>query len=89
MITHLHRELMHEVWGALLDEEFIDAWNYGIVIECADTYFTKININIMSKPPLRSNTIASLTVAAGRAHRWNVTLTLLQCRTLLGDGMEQ
>jgi hypothetical protein len=36
MITHLRRELMHEVWGALLDEEFIDAWNNGIVIECAD-----------------------------------------------------
>jgi hypothetical protein len=36
LITHLQCELMHEVWNALLDKEFLDAWENGIVIKCAD-----------------------------------------------------
>ncbi|KAF8748110.1 hypothetical protein RHS01_11061 [Rhizoctonia solani] len=36
LITHLRRELMHEVWAHLLDDEFLYAWNNGIVIKCAD-----------------------------------------------------
>ncbi|QRV82607.1 hypothetical protein RhiJN_27833 [Ceratobasidium sp. AG-Ba] len=36
LITHLRRELMHEVWKYLIDADFIDAWNNGIEIECAD-----------------------------------------------------
>ena len=36
IITHCRRELMHAVWNFLLDDEFIYAYKYGIVIRCAD-----------------------------------------------------
>ncbi|KAG8733626.1 hypothetical protein FRC10_012231 [Ceratobasidium sp. 414] len=36
LLTHLRHELMHMVWVALLDDEFIEAWRTGIVILCAD-----------------------------------------------------
>ncbi|KAG8733927.1 hypothetical protein FRC10_012062, partial [Ceratobasidium sp. 414] len=36
LITHLRRELMHAVWVALLDDEFIEAWRTRVVIDCAD-----------------------------------------------------
>ncbi|EUC58746.1 hypothetical protein RSOL_274000 [Rhizoctonia solani AG-3 Rhs1AP] len=36
MLAHLRRELMHEVWGKLLDDRFVDAWVHGYVIKCAD-----------------------------------------------------
>ncbi|KAG8739756.1 hypothetical protein FRC12_016207 [Ceratobasidium sp. 428] len=36
LITHLRRELMHAVWISLLDDEFIDAWKNGVVIDCKD-----------------------------------------------------
>ena len=35
-LTHLHRELMHAVWLTLLDDEFIDAYVNGILIEFID-----------------------------------------------------
>jgi hypothetical protein len=34
--AHCHRELFHEQWKILLDDEFIEAYDHGIVIECAD-----------------------------------------------------
>ncbi|KAJ3749801.1 hypothetical protein EV360DRAFT_97728 [Lentinula raphanica] len=36
LLTHCRRELMHAVWRFLLDDEFLDAWKYGIVIRCHD-----------------------------------------------------
>ncbi|KAG9085486.1 hypothetical protein FS749_004383 [Ceratobasidium sp. UAMH 11750] len=36
LVTHLRCELMHAVWVALLDDEFIEAWRTGVVIDCAD-----------------------------------------------------
>ena len=27
---------MHEVWKVLLDDEFLEAYTYGIVIKCVD-----------------------------------------------------
>lgn len=35
-ITHLKRELMHEVWLLLLDADFMHAYEHGIIIKCAD-----------------------------------------------------
>jgi len=35
-MAHCHRELMHAQWKILLDDEFIDAWEHGIVITCCD-----------------------------------------------------
>jgi len=36
IITHCRRELMHAVWKFLLDDEFIHAYKYGMVIRCVD-----------------------------------------------------
>ncbi|GAB1522320.1 hypothetical protein RhiTH_005434 [Rhizoctonia solani] len=54
LITHLRRELMHEVWAHLLDDEFLYAWNNGIVIKCADgierRVFPRIKIHSIDYP---------------------------------------
>ena len=34
--THCRRELMHCVWKFLLDEDFIHAYKYGMVVKCVD-----------------------------------------------------
>jgi hypothetical protein len=36
ILTHCRRELIHAVWNLLLDEAFIHAFKYGMVIKCAD-----------------------------------------------------
>ncbi|KAF8157741.1 hypothetical protein K438DRAFT_1986355 [Mycena galopus ATCC 62051] len=36
ILTHCRRELMHAVWTLLLDDEFMHAYEYGIVIQCDD-----------------------------------------------------
>lgn len=36
LMTHCHREMMHAQWAILLDDEFIEAYTHGIVIECPD-----------------------------------------------------
>ncbi|KAJ2935345.1 hypothetical protein H1R20_g1749, partial [Candolleomyces eurysporus] len=36
ILTHCRRELMHAVWRMLLDDEFLHAYTYGIVIKCVD-----------------------------------------------------
>lgn len=36
ILTHCRRELMHAVWRLLLDDEFLHAYTYGIVIKCID-----------------------------------------------------
>ena len=36
MMTHLKCELMHAIWELLLDNEFIEAYEHGIVVKCAD-----------------------------------------------------
>jgi hypothetical protein len=36
ILTHCRRELMHGVWKVLLDEDFVHATNYGMVVRCYD-----------------------------------------------------
>jgi hypothetical protein len=36
LMTHSHRELTHAQWTMLLDEEFVLAYEHGIVIMCYD-----------------------------------------------------
>jgi len=36
VLTHCKRELMQAIWKLLLDNEFMTAYEYGDVIECAD-----------------------------------------------------
>ncbi|KAH7918336.1 hypothetical protein BV22DRAFT_1134671 [Leucogyrophana mollusca] len=35
-MTHCHREFLHAQWSALLDSEFLEAYEHGIVITCFD-----------------------------------------------------
>ncbi len=41
ILTHCRREVMHAVWALLLDEEFMHAYEHGIVIECPDGKFRR------------------------------------------------
>ena len=36
LLTHCHRELFHTQWRILLDDEFLQAYEHGIVIMCQD-----------------------------------------------------
>jgi hypothetical protein len=36
LMTHCRRELMHSIWKFLLDDDFIHAYKYGMVVKCAD-----------------------------------------------------
>ncbi|KAF4568042.1 hypothetical protein EYR36_010050 [Pleurotus pulmonarius] len=36
VLTHLKRELMHAVWDKLLSDEFINAYEHGILVQCYD-----------------------------------------------------
>jgi hypothetical protein len=36
LMTHCRRELLHAQWDLLLDEEFIEAYEHGIPIQCCD-----------------------------------------------------
>lgn len=48
LLTHLRRELIHEVWNTLLDDEFLQAWLNGIVICCADGITRRVFPRIFS-----------------------------------------
>jgi hypothetical protein len=36
LLAHLRREVFHEAWRLLLDDEFVHAYEHGIVLHCAD-----------------------------------------------------
>jgi hypothetical protein len=36
ILAHCRRELMHAVWKFLLDDDFLHAYKYGMVIQCQD-----------------------------------------------------
>jgi len=36
ILTHCRRELMQAVWRHLLDDDFIHAYKFGIVVTCLD-----------------------------------------------------
>jgi hypothetical protein len=36
ILTHCRRELIHSVWKFLLDDDFVQAYKYGMVVICAD-----------------------------------------------------
>ena len=35
-MAHCHREVYHAQWAIILDEEFLEAYEHGIVIDCCD-----------------------------------------------------
>ncbi|KAJ3768912.1 hypothetical protein FB446DRAFT_706633 [Lentinula raphanica] len=42
ILTHCNRELYHAVWRHLLDDDFIHAYRYGVVIKCFDGHERRI-----------------------------------------------
>ncbi|KAH9476132.1 hypothetical protein JR316_0011703 [Psilocybe cubensis] len=42
ILTHSRRELMHSIWCHLLDDEFVYAYKYGMVIRCIDGIMRRI-----------------------------------------------
>jgi hypothetical protein len=36
LLVHCHHEAFHAQWEAILDDEFLEAYEHGIVIECCD-----------------------------------------------------
>uniref|UniRef100_A0AAD5VJF2 C2H2-type domain-containing protein n=1 Tax=Leucocoprinus birnbaumii TaxID=56174 RepID=A0AAD5VJF2_9AGAR len=48
VMAHCRRELMHAVWHSLLDEKFLHAYRYGIVIRCIDGVERRIYPRIFS-----------------------------------------
>jgi len=42
LFTHCRKELMHEIWRVLLDDEFLEAYVHGIVLMCADGVLRRI-----------------------------------------------
>jgi hypothetical protein len=36
LLTHCQREMFHEQWKQLLDDEFVEAYCHGIVVTCYD-----------------------------------------------------
>ncbi|KAJ7704598.1 hypothetical protein B0H17DRAFT_921234 [Mycena rosella] len=42
VLTHCRRELMHQVWKLMLDDEFIEAYQHGIVIQCLDGVWRRV-----------------------------------------------
>ena len=41
MLTHCRRELLHAIWMLLLDDEFMYAYEHGIVIKCPDGIYRR------------------------------------------------
>ncbi|KAJ8087428.1 hypothetical protein PM082_006258 [Marasmius tenuissimus] len=41
-LTHLKREIMHAIWALILDDDFMHAYEHGILIQCADGVVRRI-----------------------------------------------
>jgi len=36
ILTHCRRDLMHNVWDQILDDEFVQTYQHGFTMECLD-----------------------------------------------------
>ncbi|KAF5384836.1 hypothetical protein D9615_000907 [Tricholomella constricta] len=48
ILTHCRRDLMHAVWQLILDDDFLYAYEHGIVIECPDGIFRRFYPRILT-----------------------------------------
>ncbi|KDN41261.1 hypothetical protein RSAG8_07530, partial [Rhizoctonia solani AG-8 WAC10335] len=48
LLTHLRRELFHQVWKHILNDEFLHAWRHGVVVHCADGITRRVFPRIFS-----------------------------------------
>ena len=42
LLAHCRRELMHSVWRFLLNDDFLHAYKYGMVVKCSDGVYRRI-----------------------------------------------
>lgn len=47
-MTHCHREFFHSQWKELLDDDFMEAYEHGVVIECCDGIKRRFYLRIFS-----------------------------------------
>ncbi len=47
-MTHCHREYFHAQWKELLDDDFLKAYEHGLVIECCDGVKRRFYIRIFA-----------------------------------------
>lgn len=47
-MAHCHRELTHEQWRLLLDNEFLHAYEHGIVMQCGDGVMRRFHPRIFT-----------------------------------------
>lgn len=47
-MTHCDREYLHAQWKVLLDDEFLEAYEHGVVIECCDGIRRRFYLRIFS-----------------------------------------
>ena len=47
-LTHCHRELLHAQWKILLDDDFLEAYEHGVVIECCDGWKRRFYLRIFT-----------------------------------------
>lgn len=48
IVTHCRRELMHAVWGQILDKDFIASYRHGFVMHCLDGVWRRFYPRIFS-----------------------------------------
>ena len=67
-MAHFHREYFHAQWKELLDDEFLEAYEHGVVIECCDGITRRFYLRIFAysadypekSVPLRFQTLVFL-----------------------------
>ena len=47
-MTHCHREFFHAQWQEILDDEFMEAYEHGVVIKCCDGITRRFYLRIFA-----------------------------------------
>ncbi len=47
-MNHCQREFLHAQWKELLDDEFLEAYEHGVVIECCDGITRRFYLRIFA-----------------------------------------
>ena len=47
-MTFCHHELLHAQWKIILDDEFMEAWEHGIVVACCDRMKRRFYLRIFT-----------------------------------------
>jgi len=73
VLTHCRQELMHAVWKFLLDDEFLHASTYGMIVHCLDGIERRVYPRI-------------LTYSADYPEKYVFPSVSLHCHSLLSLG---